>query len=35
MKTAFGKLTVLAFVLAVGLLLLAPMRSGIEDSLTA
>lgn len=35
MKTAFGKLTVLAFVLAIGLLLLAPMRSGIEDSLTA
>lgn len=34
MKTAFGKLIVLAFVLAIGLLLLAPMRSGIEDSLT-
>lgn len=35
MKTAFGKLTMLAFVLAIGLMLLAPMRSGIEDSLTA
>ena len=35
MKTAFGKLTVLAFVLAIGVLLLAPMRSGIEDNLTA
>ena len=33
MKTAFGKLTMLAFVLALAILLLAPMRSGIEDSL--
>jgi len=33
MKTAFGKLTLLAFALATLLLLLAPMRSGIEDSL--
>lgn len=35
MKTAFGKLIMLALVLTIGLLLLAPMRSGIEDSLTA
>lgn len=33
MKTALGKLTLLAFVLAIALLMLAPMRSGIEDSL--
>ena len=35
MRTAFGKLIMLALVLTMGLLLLAPMRSGIEDSLTA
>ena len=35
MKTAFGKLTVLAFVLLVGILLLAPMRAGEEDQLLA
>lgn len=33
MKTAFGKLTTLAFVLLVGILLLAPMRAGVEDML--
>jgi len=33
MKTAFGKLMLLAFALAIGMLLLAPMRSGIEDRL--
>ena len=35
MKTAFGKLSLLALALAICLLLLAPMRSGIEDSLKA
>ena len=35
MKTAFGKLIMLALVLTIGLMLFAPMRSGIEDSLTA
>lgn len=34
MKTAFGKLIMLALVVTICLLLLAPMRSGIEDSLT-
>ena len=33
MKTAFGKLTSLAFVLLLGILLLAPMRAGVEDAL--
>lgn len=33
MKTAYGRLTLLAFVLALGMLLFAPMRSGVEDSL--
>ncbi|MGN0801392.1 MAG: Ig-like domain-containing protein [Candidatus Faecivicinus sp.] len=35
MKTAFGKLTLMALVLALCLLLLAPMRSGVEDRLKA
>lgn len=35
MKTAYGKLSVLAVVLAIACLLLAPMRSGEEDELTA
>ena len=33
MRTAFGKLTTLAFVLLLGILLLAPMRAGVEDAL--
>ena len=33
MRTAFGKLTTLAFVLLLSILLLAPMRAGIEDAL--
>lgn len=35
MKTAFGKLTMLAFALLIGILLLAPMRAGQEDVLVA
>lgn len=35
MKTAFGKLSMLAFVLLMGILLLAPMRAGVEDALLA
>lgn len=35
MGTVFGKLTMLAFVLVLGVLLLAPMRAGVEDALTA
>jgi len=35
MNTAFGKLTMLAFALLMAILLLAPMRAGVEDSLTA
>lgn len=35
MKTAYGKLLSLAILLAVGVLMLAPMRSGIEDTLRA
>lgn len=35
MKTAFGKLTMLAFVLLAAILLLAPMRAGREDMLVA
>lgn len=34
MNTAVGKLMALAFVLLLGVLLLAPMRAGIEDALT-
>lgn len=34
MKTQYGKLSLLAIVLAIALLLLAPMRSGVEDRLT-
>lgn len=34
MKTQYGKLSLLAIVLAIALLLLAPMRSGVEDKLT-
>lgn len=34
MKTAYGKLSLLAIVLAIAFLLLAPMRSGVEDMLT-
>ena len=33
MKTAFGKLTALAFALMLGIMLLAPMRAGVEDAL--
>lgn len=35
MKTAYSKLTLLIFVLALTVMLFAPMRSGVEDSLTA
>lgn len=35
MRTAFGKLALLAFAVLAGILLLAPMRAGVEDSLTA
>lgn len=35
MKNAYGKLTLLAFVLALGVMLFAPMRSGMEDELSA
>lgn len=35
MGTAFGKLTMLAFVLVLGILLLGPMRAGMEDALLA
>ena len=35
MKTAYGKLAALAFVLIVGILLFAPMRNGTEDYLYA
>ena len=35
MKTAYGKLAMLVFALAAALLLLAPMRSGLEDYLYA
>lgn len=33
MKTAFGKLTALAFAMLLGIMLLAPMRAGVEDAL--
>lgn len=33
MKTAFGKLTALAFAMLLGMMLLAPMRAGVEDAL--
>ncbi len=35
MKTAFGKLTLLAVAISLALMLIAPMRSGIEDALLA
>lgn len=35
MKTSFGKLAMMALVLALCLMLLGPMRSGVEDSLVA
>ena len=34
MRTAFGKLALLAFAVLAGILLLAPMRAGVEDALT-
>lgn len=34
MRTTFGKLTALAFAVLAGILLLAPMRAGLEDALT-
>ena len=35
MKTAYGKLAALAFVLIIAVVLFAPMRSGMEDYLYA
>ena len=34
MRTAFGKLALLPFAVLAGILLLAPMRAGVEDALT-